>query len=78
MRGIRTRVRTDMIRNDRGRLRIGRIDVEIEADPADPDARGLDRCTRIFRDYCVVTESVQAGIPVDVSVRRQGTPRPTE
>jgi len=78
MRGLRTRVRTVMERDDRGRLRIGRIDVEIEADPVGPDAKGLERCARIFRDYCVVTESVRSGIPVDVSVRGPESSRPVE
>jgi uncharacterized OsmC-like protein len=74
-RALRTSVRTEMVRNDRGRLRIGKIDVEIEVDPADPQAKGIDRCVKIFKDYCVVTESVRDGIPVDVSVRSAGPAR---
>ena len=65
---IRTRVRTEISRNERGRLRIGKIEVDI--DPGIPDtekARSL-RCLDLFEDYCVVTQSVRQGIDVRVSV----------
>jgi uncharacterized OsmC-like protein len=68
-RSMKTRVRTEMTRNERGRLRIGKIDVEIEVEPDGAESKRLERCTEIFRDYCVVTKSVHQGIPVDVEVR---------
>jgi len=72
IRGIQARVRTDMTRNSQGRLRIGGIRIEIEVDPTDGSEKGLERCRRLFREYCVVTESVQSGIPVEVEVRSKG------
>ncbi len=65
---IKTRVRTEIHRNERGRLRIGKIEVEI--DPAIPEAerRKALRCLDLFEDYCIVTESVRNGIDVQVSV----------
>jgi len=65
---IRTVVRTEVRRNERGRLRIGRIEVRI--DPRIPDAEKQKalRCLDLFEDYCVVTESVRQGIDVQVTV----------
>ena len=59
---------TTFARNEKGRLRIERIVVLL--DPrVPPDQRDrLSRCTSIFEDYCIVTESVRQGIDVRVSV----------
>ena len=57
-----------LVRNARGRLRIGTIAVRLKADlAAGQDARWA-RCLELFQDYCIVTESVRAGIAVDVAV----------
>jgi len=66
--GIRTSVRTQLTRNEQGRLRIGEMKVAIEVDSKVGEEKGIERCTRIFKDYCVVTESVKNGIPVEVEV----------
>lgn len=70
--GLRTLVRTEIHRNDRGRLRVGAIHVDIGVDiepkiPA-PEQAPAARCLSLFEDFCVVTESVRAGIPIDVTV----------
>ncbi len=65
---IRSRVTTKMTRNEQKRLRIGEMKVKIEVD-SDADPKGIERCSKIFRDYCVVTESVKNGIPVEVEVK---------
>jgi organic hydroperoxide reductase OsmC/OhrA len=65
---LRTTVTGEMVRNERGRLRLGRFDVTIHLPcPADAIAN-FDRCTRRFEDYCIVTESVRRGIDVGVRV----------
>lgn len=66
---IRATVRTAMARNEAKRLRIGNIDVRIEVSglEADDVAR-LDRCRGLFEDFCLVTESVRHGVPVNVEV----------
>ena len=66
--GLRTRVRTEIHRNDRGRLRVGAIHVDIEPKIPRQEQQNAARCLSLFEDYCVVTESVRAGIPVDVTV----------
>lgn len=65
---IRTTVRTQLTRNERGRLRIAGVEVDI--DPNIPDAvrAQLEPCLQMFEDFCVVTQSVRAGIDVKVNV----------
>lgn len=65
--GLRTAVQGELARNARGRLRVTRLEVLIALAGEMMPVR-LKRCTEIFEDYCVVTESVRAGIPVSVRV----------
>jgi uncharacterized OsmC-like protein len=53
-------------RNERGRLRIAGIDVEISPTLGAEDSARLARCRELFEDFCIVTASVRQGIPVDV------------
>jgi uncharacterized OsmC-like protein len=65
---LRTTVEGTMVRNERGRLRIGEIRVTLAPD-VDPDQRErMGRCLGLFEDFCIVTESVRKGIPVTVQV----------
>jgi uncharacterized OsmC-like protein len=66
--GLETTVRGGLRRNDRGRLRLGRIDVEIRIDLPEADRKKLDRCLDLFEDFCVVTASIREGVDVDVRV----------
>jgi organic hydroperoxide reductase OsmC/OhrA len=65
---LRTTVDGSVVRNERGRLRIGGIRVRLapEVPPAQRDRMG--RCLDLFQDFCLVTESVREGIAVDVDV----------
>ena len=65
---IRTVVRTEVFRNDRGRLRIGKIEVRIDPRIAATEQQKALRCLELFEDYCVVTQSVRQGIDVQVTV----------
>ena len=68
-------VTAQIVRNERGRFRIGDVDVELSLAVADGDAAGLERCQGLFEDFCIVTESVRHGIPVHVRVAtRQPAP----
>jgi uncharacterized OsmC-like protein len=62
-------VRADSARNTRGRLRIVRIAVEIDLPEPAADYAQMERILAQFEDFCIVTESVRAGVPVEVSVR---------
>ena len=59
--------RAEIERNERGRWRLSRIRVEL--DPRFPieHAAQFERCKTMFEDFCIVTESIRHGIPVDVS-----------
>jgi organic hydroperoxide reductase OsmC/OhrA len=61
-------VRTTTVRNAEGRMRIGEIRVCL-APTVTPDVRAqMGRCLELFESFCVVTESVRAGIEVKVAV----------
>lgn len=62
-------VRATMERNEHGRWRVARIAVDLTMDSAEADLSHLDRALAQFEDFCIVTQSVRQGIPVDVSVR---------
>lgn len=66
---IRTRVRVQHGRNERGRLRLVKIEVEIDPQISEAERQTAQRCREIFEDYCVVTQSVRHGIPVEVTVK---------
>ena len=55
-------------RNEHGRFRISGIDVELAPEILESDRPRLDRCERLFEDFCIVTESVRRGIPVSVKI----------
>ena len=63
--GLATKVSVFPARNEKGRLRIGKMEVEITL-PGKYEH--LDRSLSQFEDFCVVTASVRAGIPVSVRV----------
>ena len=55
-------------RNEQGRFRIKGIDVELAPSVLESDKPRLQRCEQLFEDFCIVTESVRRGIPVNVKV----------
>jgi organic hydroperoxide reductase OsmC/OhrA len=57
-----------IVRNAQGRLRVGRIGVELHLARAARDLRAIDRVLAQFEDFCIVTQSVRAGIQIDVTV----------
>lgn len=66
--GMRTTVTADVVRNDRGRLRVGGLSVKLQPRVSAADRSRLGRCLELFEDYCIVTQSVRRGIPVSVVV----------
>src|SRR5260221_10369794 len=66
--GLKTKVVGTYSRNERGRLRIGRLDVAIEIAVPGYDPGRLTKCLETFEDYCVVTGSVRKGVEVGVTV----------
>jgi len=68
MKGLHADVKVTHTRNEKGRLRIGKIDVDITPHIDEPDEQKLRRCLELFEDYCVVTQSVRQGLEVTVKV----------
>lgn len=65
---LRTTVEGTIVRNERGRLRIGGLRVRLAPDVAPEQRERMGRCLDLFQDFCIVTESVRDGIAVDVEV----------
>jgi uncharacterized OsmC-like protein len=65
---LRATVTGRLARNERGRMRIGGLRVRIELAEDASVLQHLERCMAQFEDFCVVTESIRHGIPVDVEV----------
>jgi len=55
-------------RNAQKRLRIGHISVDLHLARPDSGSEPLRRVLDQFEEFCIVTQSVRAGIPVDVRV----------
>jgi len=66
--GITTRATCLVDRNESNRLRIQHIDVAIQLGKESAELAHLDRVLSQFEDFCTVTQSVRAGIPVKISV----------
>lgn len=66
---ITTTVSARNERNAQGRLRVAGIGVDIRIGSPAQELAHLDRVLAQFEDFCVVTQSVRAGIPVEVTVR---------
>jgi len=66
--GLATHVTGTYVRNERNRLRIGGLRVEIVVDAPGKGPDELAKCLAMFEDFCVVTASVRKGIGVAVRV----------
>ncbi len=65
---ISTDVDVELVRNERGRWRVGGIKVRMKPTVDESDKKKLERCRELFEDYCIVTASVREGVDVDVEV----------
>ena len=65
---LRTTVSGEMVRNEKGRLRLGPLKVRIEPELGTVEPARIQRCLEIFEDFCTVTASVRGGLQVEVEV----------
>ena len=65
---LRASATASLVRNEQNRLRVGRIQVDVYLGVAAVELKLLERALAQFEDFCVVTQSVRAAIPVDVRV----------
>ena len=68
VRGLRAEATAHSMRNDDGRLRIPRVDVDLHVPGLAPDYPKFERVLAQFEQFCTVTQSVRQGIDVRVSV----------
>lgn len=65
---VKTEATCTLVRNQKKRLRVGRLDIRITAGNELLESKKLNRCMTLFEDFCVVTASIREGIPVGVEV----------
>ncbi len=65
---IETTVKTNLFKNEKERTRIKSIDIQILLEINEEHKTRLNRCLKIFEDYCTVTQSIRNGIQVNVKV----------
>ncbi|HEX6306647.1 MAG TPA: OsmC family protein [Longimicrobiales bacterium] len=66
--GLKTTVEGRLVRNERGRLRIGSLRVRLEPTLESDAIERIGRCLDVFEDFCIVGQSVRDGIDIDVEV----------
>ena len=66
--GITTTATCTIDRNEKGRLRVHRIDVQIRLGRAAAELAHAERAFAQFEDFCTVTASVRQGIPIGIRV----------
>lgn len=66
--GITTKATCSLGRNEKNRLRVQLIDVSIQLKKSGGEIEHLDRILGQFREFCTVSQSVEAGIPIKVQV----------
>jgi organic hydroperoxide reductase OsmC/OhrA len=69
---LRTTATGRLVRNERGRLRIERIDVLLRPELPGADPARVQKCLERFEDFCTVTASVRQGLTVGVKVESAG------
>lgn len=65
---LRAVATVSLVRNMQNRLRIGGIGVDLHLASASAEIKSLDRVLGQFEDFCIVTQSIRAAIPVEVRV----------
>lgn len=66
--GLEADVHVELVRNERRRLRIGKVKVHLRPH-LNADEAKIAACLGAFEDYCVVTQSVREGLDVQVDVQ---------
>ncbi|MBZ5556301.1 MAG: OsmC family protein [Acidobacteriia bacterium] len=69
--GVTAHVTTHVAKNEQGKFRISGIDVELAPEFDAADQAKFDRCEHLFEDFCIVTQSVRQGIPVNVTIKER-------
>ena len=68
VKGMKTKVNAKMTRNEKGRWRITEVAVDLTPEVDKEYISQMERCISLFDDFCIVSKSVEKGIPVKVKV----------
>ena len=68
--GMQAKVEGVVARNEEGRWRIRELNVELAPEIEGDKVKQLERCIVIFEQFCVASQSIRQGIPLNVKVRR--------
>jgi uncharacterized OsmC-like protein len=68
VKGMKTRVNAKMTRNEKGRWRITEMEIELNAEVDKEYVSQIERCIALFEEFCIVSKSVEHGIPFKVKV----------
>ena len=66
---IHATVTTEIVRNEHRRLRVGKVEVEIDSGLDAAELEKVKACLPLFEDFCTVTAAVRDGIDVQVKVK---------
>lgn len=66
--GIKCIVEGDVGRNAEGRLRVQHVRVKLTPAVPSADFGRINQCVQVFENYCTISESVRAGINIQVEV----------
>lgn len=62
-------VNVQIVRNEKRRLRVGRVQVSIDPGFTGDEAAKAKSARDVFEDFCTVTQSIRDGIAVEVKVK---------
>lgn len=69
LKGLEATAHVEVGRNEQNRLRLQRVSAMVRPTVgADASAAAIDDAIDTFEDFCVVTQSVRSGLPVEVRV----------
>lgn len=68
LKNLRTIITLKRKRNDKGYWSISEIVVDLQPEIAEEDRARFDQCVEIFRNYCIVSNSIETGIPLTVNI----------
>lgn len=67
---LKTKAKCTMERNEDGRLRIKKIEVEILTKLDEEKEKQIERCLGMFERFCIVSQSISEGIEIEAKVKR--------
>lgn len=68
---MKTSATCKLVRNEKGRLRVGGMEVKLSVAAGIEQSARLKRCLTLFEDFCVVSASIREGIPLAVTVENE-------